>query len=131
MNVWNYLTMMVVCLMIVALSFIGKMDVPESEPEQSLIMSAVSCSANEAKNQLKISCEATSWGRWEIFYVYDNEIVFKEADVYNDSVGVVFSTNPVELFVVYFDEGGEKNEVWLQIESTLKSCAPVNSCYIP
>lgn len=103
----------------------------ELELQEQIIMPTVACTASEIENRLHIACETTSWGQWEIYHVLEDGLDFKSSDMYNDSIGIVFSTNPDELFVVFRDEYNTKTEFWLQIDSDIRSCVPDNGCFIP
>lgn len=121
---------------------------PEKSPHDRIVETLfpeeeipdIACTSNdknigkwEPSYVLKISCEANSWGRWEVYHVSETgEILdFRNAVMYNDSLGVVFTTNPVELYVIFYDHNGTKADVWLHIDSNLKSCVPANKCFRP
>jgi len=86
--------------------------------------------------QLHVRCETNTWGSFEVYNVYevlgDSSLKFRNGDSYNNSIGIVFATNPVDLYVIFYDmTTGEMADLVLNTTSRVRDCLLVFNCFRP
>lgn len=78
--------------------------------------------------QIRIECTADEWGT---FRAYSNILDFSTEMQYNDSLGLIFNVNPVEIIVSFTSDAGARIEETIAIKSNLINCSEAASCIRP
>jgi len=104
----------------------------QQEAEEKIAPITITCDEIEIYNHMYLQCvnSGSWWGRWEVYIMHVNgQSQHIWSTVYNDSTGGgPFTTDPMDIMVVFFHLDGRVKEYLYHTKNTLKDCTISNLC---